>query len=168
MAPEWLEVDKEEYTKIDGPGGTVLCTGGYPGGFSKEVLFGTIEFSVAHDGAGAVGLTGSNIVFNRFGENGLIESRAATFTTKKSDVEFGASEIQKVQQTTDLLPEGDVRRVLDQVLAPSFKNLPKAALLGSVVWTIAKGIFAAALVVFVAFRIRYYMARAAKRRNKGA
>ena len=63
FADTWMALPSDEYSLIDNENGTLIKTGGYPGGVTGSVEFGTISFKTLKEGNGFIELGNGGLAF---------------------------------------------------------------------------------------------------------
>ena len=63
FADTWMALPSDEYSLIDNENGTLIKTGGYPGGVTGSVEFGTITFKTLKEGNGFIELGNGGLAF---------------------------------------------------------------------------------------------------------
>ncbi|MDO8523205.1 MAG: cohesin domain-containing protein [bacterium] len=76
----WTPLNQPGFNEINNEKGSIIKTGGYPGGISAPVIFGIITFKGIKEGSATVAITDDSIVFNSESKNILIEKGKKIFS----------------------------------------------------------------------------------------
>jgi hypothetical protein len=69
FAPTWIPLTQTGYDQMSG--GTVIKTGGYPGGFTGNKVLGTLTFTATHSGVATVSVTNGSLAYDQSSSNTL-------------------------------------------------------------------------------------------------
>lgn len=86
-ASSWFSLTQKGYDLMDNTAGSVIKTGGYPGGFKSVGKFGTIVFRAKKSGVANVQVTGASLAYNGQNQNSLSGSQGVSVVTIGTIVE---------------------------------------------------------------------------------
>lgn len=66
---QWTVLRQPGYDSFDNSIGSLIRTGGYPGGFTGSTRFGTATFVAGKPGKGTISLTNNSFIFNEVSQN---------------------------------------------------------------------------------------------------
>jgi len=75
---QWTVLRQPGYDYFDNVSGILTRTGGYPGGFTGSVRFGTATFIAGKPGKGVISLTNNSFIFNEASQNTYTGSNIVT------------------------------------------------------------------------------------------
>ncbi len=78
LGSNWMALTQSGYDSIDNIGGTMIKTGGYPGGLASAANFGTISFSAKKAGSGTISLGTASLALNSQSQNVISGAPQAT------------------------------------------------------------------------------------------
>lgn len=107
----WMALKQSGYDAMDNINGTLLKSGGYPGGFASKTLFGTVTFSAVKAGSATISVGSNTNIPNASNVNTLTASPSAV-------VSIAAPVIVQQQKTTT--PEEVPEKII--VTAPVTKK----------------------------------------------
>lgn len=70
----WMALKQPGYDAIDNVSGTLLKSGGYPGGFTNKILFGTVVFGAIKAGSATISVGSNTNIPNNSNVNTLVVS----------------------------------------------------------------------------------------------
>lgn len=77
---DWMPLKQPGYDLIDNSQGRLIKTGGYPGGVSSKVLFGTIGLQLKTQGTVQITIGGDTLLLDESNENVLNGSSGSSFS----------------------------------------------------------------------------------------
>ena len=77
MASGWMPLTQTGYDLIDNANGSLIKTGGYPGGLSSSASFGAVSFKAKKSGSGTISLGGASLILDATNKNILTGSPSA-------------------------------------------------------------------------------------------
>ena len=86
MASGWMPLTQTGYDTIDNTNGSLIKTGGYPGGLTSAASFGTVSFRAKKSGNGTINLGSASLILDATNKNILIGSPSASVTVATAPV----------------------------------------------------------------------------------
>ena len=82
----WMQISQPGYDSIDNLNGTLIKTGGYPGGLPSKVLLGTISFYAKESGLAIVEITDDSMILDENSQDTFNGVLKGIFTIKAKPV----------------------------------------------------------------------------------
>ena len=114
FARKWMTLPSEDYDLIDNENGVLIKTGGYPGGFSRDVLFGTITFKSKTAGTGVIKLGSGSLAYDIDNHTKILGNKI----TFKIEEPLVISQ-QKEPETSKLTPEQNTSENIKNIVGDS-------------------------------------------------
>ena len=149
----WMMLSQPGYDLIDNAKGILIKTGGYPGGLSKPITFGTVSFLAKKPGDGIIKIGGDSIVLDGASHNVFKDTAAQSSLTITASLPLPEEVLPPEEEV--LPPEEEVsvppRPLFDILIEPLAKQLQRKPLIPILV---AIGILILIIVGCVLYRRR--------------
>jgi hypothetical protein len=110
----WMALKQSGYDAMDNVNGTLLKSGGYPGGFTSKILFGTVTFSAVKAGSATISVGSNTNIPNTSNVNTLTVSPSTVVSIIAPVI------VQQQTTTTEKVPETtSTTKVTQQTTQPT-------------------------------------------------
>ena len=165
FASNWLPLTQAGYDLTDNIAGTLVKTGGYPGGADSALTFGTVTFAAKKSGSGAITVGANSAIYNASSANimsgasgqisvAIVSAPAAPSSTPKPPTITGF--------VTTPTPTPEVEEE-ETVIPQTGPNL--FAQIGDLITLGTGRAWVAALVIFVILGLAYYLVNYFRRKR---
>lgn len=159
FASNWLQLNQPGYDLIDNTNGLLIKTGGFPGGVSELITFGTVLFSAKKTGEGIIKIGEDSLVLDAENQNVLIGPLVQTSVTiavlVPPEEEVIPPEEEVLPPKEEVIPP-PLRPLFDILIEPVAKELRK--------WPVAS--ILAAIGVIILIVVAYVIYRRGKKRKR--